>query len=170
MHFQFRKIAAAEGPVAIHKALDVTNVVRDRNDITHISPLTADLQLMFNSEGIVDVTGNLSVELDMTCSRCLKPLKKQIRTYFHESFKHLPKGEEVQDEENDIINVADDNVDLVPYVEQALLLNLPFAAVCKDDCKGLCSTCGADLNEQECGCDREVIDPRLAALKDFFKE
>ncbi|WP_433943439.1 YceD family protein [Paenibacillus sp. SN-8-1] len=170
MHFQFRKLASTEGPVEFHEALDVHHVTKGRKDITHVSPLQADLKVFSFGEGEADVKGRLSVDLDMTCSRCLKPLKKQVGIDFEERFKYSENTENVQDEEDDIRYVAEDDVNLVPFIEEALLLNLPFAAVCKDDCKGLCPTCGTDLNERDCGCDKEVIDPRLAALKDFFKQ
>ena len=42
-------------------------------------------------------------------------------------------------------------------------------AGCKEDCKGLCPVCGTNLNEKECGCDRTVADPRMAAIQDIFK-
>ncbi|GIP21372.1 MULTISPECIES: DUF177 domain-containing protein [Paenibacillus] len=170
MHFQFRKMASTDGPVELHEALDVRHVAKDRKDITRISPLQADLKAVYLGDNEVHVQGNLSTELDMTCSRCLKPLKKQIGIGFEERFKYSENAEDVQNEEDDIRYIAEDDVDLVPFIEEDLLLNLPFAAICKDDCKGLCPTCGTDLNERECGCDREVVDPRLAALKDFFKQ
>jgi uncharacterized protein len=77
---------------------------------------------------------------------------------------------QAQEEDEDLQYVADDKVDLVPYVEETLLLHLPYAALCQESCKGLCPNCGTDLNEQECGCNTDVIDPRLAALGDFFKK
>ena len=58
-------------------------------------------------------------------------------------------------------------VDLDPIVREQILLALPMTTVCKDDCKGLCTVCGQNLNEKKCGCDTHVIDPRLAALKDI---
>lgn len=73
------------------------------------------------------------------------------------------------EEDDDIIYVDEDQFDLKLYAEEAFLLNLPFIPLCSDTCKGLCPTCGHELNEGDCGCDNEVIDPRLAGLKDFFK-
>ena len=56
-------------------------------------------------------------------------------------------------------------IDLDPILREQLLLALPGYPVCKDDCKGLCPVCGANLNDRECGCDRHVPDPRWAGLK-----
>lgn len=58
-------------------------------------------------------------------------------------------------------------IDLDPLVREQVLLALPMHAVCSEDCKGLCGTCGQNLNEGQCGCAQTQVDPRLAALKDF---
>jgi uncharacterized protein len=59
------------------------------------------------------------------------------------------------------------SIDLDPIVREQVLLALPVSVLCKDECKGLCTVCGQDLNEKECGCDRTMKDPRLAKLKDI---
>src|SRR5262249_18573430 len=56
-------------------------------------------------------------------------------------------------------------IDLDPLVREQVLLALPMHAVCREDCKGLCGSCGKNLNEGECACARSQVDPRLAALK-----
>ena len=58
-------------------------------------------------------------------------------------------------------------IDLEPLVREQVLLALPMHAVCREDCKGLCGTCGKNLNEGECGCAPSQVDPRLAALKNI---
>ncbi len=56
-------------------------------------------------------------------------------------------------------------IDLTRALREQILLSIPPSPLCSEDCKGLCPTCGKDLNEGECGCDRTVMDPRWAALK-----
>lgn len=56
-------------------------------------------------------------------------------------------------------------IDLDPIVREQVLLALPASVLCREDCKGLCPQCGQNLNEAECGCERKVVDPRLAVLK-----
>ena len=46
---------------------------------------------------------------------------------------------------------------------------LPTKVLCDEDCRGLCPVCGTNLNKEECGCDRTVKDPRMAAIQDIFK-
>ncbi|GIP46714.1 hypothetical protein J53TS2_03050 [Paenibacillus sp. J53TS2] len=172
MFINLRQVTSSEAPVKIHQTLDVSRVVKGRRDILAMSPLQVDLQAEPAGGDVVDVKGRLTAELDMTCSRCLKPLKQVVQAEFAESFKQGEAPEtdmQTQEEDEDLQYVADDKVDLVPYVEETLLLHLPYAALCQESCKGLCPNCGTVLNEQECGCNTDVIDPRLAALGDFFK-
>jgi uncharacterized protein len=59
-------------------------------------------------------------------------------------------------------------IDLDPIVREQVLLALPVTVLCRDDCKGLCPTCGQDLNEKDCGhSEKHEIDVRLAKLKDI---
>lgn len=171
MILHFRQLASFERPLELHQVLDVSRVIKGRKDINGVGPLRVDLQAEAAGGGVVKVTGKLASELDMSCSRCLKPLSHQVDIDFEESFKQSDQPEaDPQDEDQDIQYVAGDQLDLVPYIEEALLLNLPFAALCKEDCKGLCPNCGTDRNERDCGCNTERIDPRLASLSDFFKK
>lgn len=104
-------------------------------------------------EGAADTT------LELVCDRCLKPFRQEL---------HLPVStllaETLEDEENDEIVLLEDGVlDLDEVFTTALVLAMDSKHLCSEDCKGLCATCGADLNQGPCGC-RKEIDPRLAAL------
>jgi len=168
MLVSFRKAATSGRPLSFNEQWDVTQLVSDRKDITAVTPLTADLSVQLESGGVVDVQGTLTAGVDMLCSRCLKPVNEHLHIDFHEQFKQGDQPEDVE-EDDDTIYVDEDQFDLKLYAEEAFLLNLPFIPLCSDTCKGLCPTCGHELNEGDCGCDNEVIDPRLAGLKDFFK-
>lgn len=63
-----------------------------------------------------------------------------------------------------------DVIDLLPVISDTLVAIQPMQNLCRTDCRGLCSKCGHDLNLGDCGCDRRIADPRLAALADFFKD
>jgi uncharacterized protein len=149
--------------------MEIGKLIEGRGDVLSAGPLHIELQAR-GEEQIAVVEGRLTVELEMACSRCLNPVKEHIEIPFAERFAHIPDKDKDDDEEDEDVSVVqDDKVDLTPYVEQALLLALPYAPLCSEDCKGLCQECGKDLNLGECGCSRVRIDPRLAGLKDFFK-
>ncbi len=88
------------------------------------------------------VTGTVRVRLAAECARCLKPLSINVDV---PDVCHLYEG------------VAGQIVDISEEVREDLLLILPVAFHCKEDCKGLCPRCGADLNTESCRC-RENAD------------
>ena len=65
----------------------------------------------------------------------------------------------------DAVVKTEANLQMPPAVREQILLYIPSSPLCREDCPGLCPSCGKDLNEGECGCDRAVMDPRWAALK-----
>jgi uncharacterized protein len=124
------------------------------------------------------VKARATVPLAGQCKRCLKPVALDepldlLRTWVpadqaHQGERHH-KGEETEasfdpdtvDEEA----YEGKEIDLAPALREQVLLSVPASPLCREDCKGLCPTCGKDLNEGECGCDRTAVDPRWAALK-----
>jgi uncharacterized protein len=108
-------------------------------------------------EGIV-VRGTITAPWSAACSRCLEPVSGAISVHVDELFETQPlEGETYQ--------LDDDVIDLEPMVRDALLLELPPAPLCADDCAGLCPSCGVNRNLAHCECVTEVIDPRWAALR-----
>ncbi|MBR2775369.1 MAG: DUF177 domain-containing protein [Selenomonadaceae bacterium] len=99
------------------------------------------------------VRGRIECTKSFTCDRCLaQATANQVHEF---------------DEEIDKAAAIDDVLDVTELLRDVLLAAQPMKNLCKADCKGLCPVCGANLNEGECGCKRVVVDPRLAALKDF---
>ena len=103
--------------------------------------------------------GAAETVLELVCDRCLKPFRQEMR---------LPVStllaETLEDEENDEIILLDNGeADLDEVFTTAAVLAMDVKHVCSEDCKGLCPTCGADLNQGPCGC-RPEPDPRFAAL------
>jgi uncharacterized protein len=99
--------------------------------------------------------------LTFACDRCLTEVKL--------NFEHMAERIltfEISDE--DVLVLTKQEVDICPILEEEILLNLPSQILCGDECKGLCPTCGKNLNKGICGCDHERIDPRLEALKNVF--
>jgi uncharacterized protein len=74
---------------------------------------------------------------------------------------------ETTPDEEDIYLLKGDQIDLEPLVRDAVLLELPQAPLCTEGCRGLCPTCGTNLNEGTCPCETEVRDPRWAALDEL---
>lgn len=118
-----------------------------------------DLTLTNTGEGIL-LQGTASTEAHGRCARCLKPVTLEVSGSV-EGYYLLEPTDEVEGYERDEFDfVSDDGtIDLSGPIEAALVYSTPYVVLCKDDCKGLCPHCGADLNEGPCGCqDSDAID------------
>ena len=90
---------------------------------------------------------------------------------FPEKLNDLNLSEEEREEkEEDSSFVEGDELDVEELVRNELIVQWPIRVLCKDDCKGICSRCGANLNIQTCDCDTTGLDPRMAAIKDIFSK
>lgn len=112
-----------------------------------------------NMAGALQLEGEAGTILDTRCDRCLKPLAVEFTVPVTTLL-----AEELEDEENDeIVLLENGQADLDDIFSTACILSLDGRHLCSEECKGLCPTCGADLNEGPCGCKKE-LDPRFAAL------
>lgn len=173
MQFHIQETMSKGLKATVNEELDVSDLFKGRQDVYRTGPLRVSLQVT-GHEGFIEVDGELAIDLELACSRCLESVKEHTVIPFSEAFKPASPGverdEDSDEEESDFIEVDAERLDLRPYVEEALQLFLPFAPLCSNDCKGLCQTCGQNLNEHKCSCSTEKIDIRFAALKDLFKE
>lgn len=118
-------------------------------------------------DGGIEVSADVSAPWRGECRRCLVPLSGELRTHVRELYRPHGRGDQEGDEET--YPLEGEVLDLQPLVRDALLLELPLAPLCSESCRGLCPTCGADLNSVVCGCSSAAADPRWAAL-DALKE
>ncbi|MGG1633625.1 hypothetical protein BK120_15170 [Paenibacillus sp. FSL A5-0031] len=173
MQFHIQETMSKGLKTTIDEQLDVSDLFKGRQDVYRTGPLHVSLQVTGHEE-FIEVDGKLAIDLELACSRCLEPVKDHTVIRFSEVFKRATsdedRDEDMEEEESDFIEVNADRLDLKPYVEEALQLFMPFAPLCSNDCKGLCQTCGQNLNEHKCSCSTEKVDIRFAALKDLFKE
>ncbi len=106
----------------------------------------------------------------MLCSLCLKPMVVPIDVEFMVSYQQAPVESKMDESSiNDVVFYHEDLVDVSEDLRQHLILELPMKPVCDPACKGLCPTCGKDLNYGECGCQKTVDDPRMSVLRDLLK-
>ncbi len=105
----------------------------------------------------------MSGKVAMECRRCLTDVTEEVNDELHAVF--APTGDtEVDDPDVFDFDPQARELDLRPAVRESWLLAVPAFAECREDCKGLCPTCGADLNEGECGCE-PARDSRWDALR-----
>lgn len=123
------------------------------------SSLRANFRLQAVVEGVL-VTGTVRGEAELQCARCLRASSDELSLEVSELF--FAPGAGAPD---DAYVITGTQVHLEPMVRDAVALALPLRPLCRADCKGLCATCGRDLNEGPCGCAQEETDPRWAPLR-----
>ncbi len=124
------------------------------------------------------VDAQASFRLTVPCGRCLKPVTEDVAATIRLVLVRrregaAPEGErELNEDELGILEISGDSLDTRPLVAEQVVLSVPAKPLCREDCAGLCPSCGADLNAGPCGCEDEAVDPRwagLAELKNKFE-
>ena len=117
-----------------------------------------------NSAGLVKLTIDVCCEYQTHCDRCFKEISRAFNWRFnHNLVVHLSG-----DNDDEYIETPDYEIELDALVKEDILLELPSKFLCCDDCKGLCSICGKNLNDGICNCKCNRIDPRFEALKQLL--
>lgn len=118
-----------------------------------------------NRAGIVTMQAAATGTMQFLCDRCAAPAERELLV----PMEHILVSALQSDADADrYILVPDGKLDLQQLTLEDIFLSLPSKLLCSDTCRGVCPTCGKNLNEGPCGCKKEV-DPRLAALLDLFE-
>jgi uncharacterized protein len=126
---------------------------------------------VINTGKIILVDGTASASMQRACGRCLERVTQQVNVPVSGGFIHVAEqSKDITDSvAEELTSYEGSNIDLSSQVREELLLSLPMKGLCREDCKGLCSNCGQNLNVGACGCHTVHIDPRLQVLEKFFK-
>lgn len=114
---------------------------------------------LVNEADIVMSQLSASFEMPLSCDRCMSEYVAQ----YNFPVEHVLVTSLNHEDEDRFILVEQGQLDVDELVVSDILLSLPMKHLCRPDCKGLCPTCGRNLNEGPCGC-KKPIDPRLEAL------
>lgn len=131
-------------------------------------------ELLRNTNGEIRVRGRVSVNLETDCYRCLEPAAVPIDAGFDLFYRPAPQSNGTQhpevhleEGEIDLSFYEGDGLSLREVLREFLLLSLPMQIFCRPDCQGLCPVCGANRNQEACGCVAQKVDPRWEALKNL---
>jgi uncharacterized protein len=102
-----------------------------------------------------------------SCDRCLENYKSN----FNETIEQLYQlgHSELDSDEIEILPDNSKEIDISKTIHDVFILNRPIRLLCRKNCKGLCVNCGVNLNNKNCGCQQEAIDPRFEKLKSLLK-
>lgn len=111
----------------------------------------------------IEVEGTLSVAWSDQCRRCLEPLSAELEITVHERYVRDPAPPGTVDGPEEF-PLGNGQLDLAPMVREEVLLGLPDAPLCREDCAGICPACGAELADGPCDCAPVVRDERWSVL------
>jgi len=120
----------------------------------------------------VALSGQLQAKLEVVCGRCLQPVELPISADFSERFVRdvswaAEEQHELQPEDLNVSVFDGEGLELDDLVREELLLAVPVNVLCREDCKGLCPSCGIDRNLSKCQCEAEEVDSRWQKLKEL---
>lgn len=120
------------------------------------------------------VWGEVRTTLKLHCSRCLSPFDMPVQVEFEVEYRRGAeqtgsKEKALKEDDFRISYFEGENIDIEEDIMQFIILSIPMKPLCSEDCKGLCPVCGKNLNEGDCGCLRDMEDPRWSALKELVK-
>jgi uncharacterized protein len=152
-------------------------------------PLSMNLEVR-QQEDAVTVAGTLEGMAVRQCVRCLTDYQDPLYvTLYADYLRHVqaaskkprsPKGvdrkmaareqnqaAEDADEQDEIYYYQGEHLDLTPMLREQIILAAPMQPLCKEDCAGLCPTCGQNLNDRRCACEPEPMNSPFRILRDF---
>lgn len=123
-----------------------------------------------NLGDVILLSGTVEATARLDCSRCLEPFELPLSGALDAVISGTDDPA-ARNEEQEWYLLQDESVDLLPAAESALRVEVPFAPVHDKECRGICPTCGCDLNRDECACEQHAgvpSDSPFASLKDLL--
>lgn len=165
MELDISKIRSKTGS---EKSFDLEQPVEDIKEkkIHFLQPVHVQGKIR-NLDGTLYLEGEADILIERICDRCLSSYKQPLRIRIEENF--YPEYKKIDD--IDFFKTYNRNqLVLDQTVHDGVLLNIHINSICKEDCRGICPTCGKDLNEGSCSCETETTDPRMEILKNLISE
>jgi len=167
MRIELEKLEDGRGAFAHTYQPEELDLLDER--VTLDGPVAVDGKVR-RSRAEVVVSGRIATQVRVECDRCLKTIELPVAADFKLDYITAQEYESSHAAElsaDDLaVSVFDgETIDLDELVKEQILLSVPDRMLCREDCKGICSNCGADLNKGACDCAPSDIDPRWEALK-----
>lgn len=137
-----------------------------------IKPFSGTLKVI--KRGIeVEVSGHLEGSLELVCDRCLEKFEYSIKEDFKvlllpKATLNLQEEKELSSEELEVSFYENSFISYYEIIKEEIYLSLPYRILCKEECKGLCPVCGANLNKETCECSKIKKGSPFAILRDLL--
>ena len=153
--------------ISVDRSLFEFTVTKDKFDIPELKEDVIVKASAYQTGEDYAFSGSIKTKLELECDRCCVKFDHDI----DKEFEVIYTSEDNVDRDDHIMYLSPQEVeiDLKPYVQDTILLNIPFKKICSENCKGLCAGCGVNLNKGTCNCSKDKIDPRWESLKELKK-
>ena len=164
-----------EEPLHVQHVFPIGEIRFSHEDAGLTEPVAVDFMLAHRDRDL-RVDGRIETGIRFKCSRCAKEFLKAFSSSFDLTYLPQPKWSnedaeiELKYEEMEIAYYDGIALDVNLMVLEQIELAMPMKFVCREDCRGLCYKCGADLNEGLCLCRNEEMDSRMSVLLEFKKK
>lgn len=152
-----QKIPGVKHPFSLEEALEP---VEFGGEVFRFTRLISVEGCMTGVGESIALEGKILAALEGACARCLEPAAFELELPFTESFVR-----QVDEDESDAFVYEGTQIELDEMVMSVLFTHLPMQILCSEECKGLCSMCGTNLNHQACDCDPALERSAFAQLK-----
>ena len=125
------------------------------------------LNIQNEGDQVLNISYSGAADVIIPCSRCLDPVKYNVK---FEDKRKIDMKQPEDEREDDAFFIIERTLFPEMLFMDEILLRWPIRVLCREDCKGICSRCGANLNKGACSCEEEATDPRMAAIKDIFSQ
>ena len=148
----------------VEPSFDVLKLKRNSYPVAYKEPFV--LKVVKDDEKI-RLMASTVIDLFIPCDRCLEDVRNHFNIDIDCFVIPNKESDGLEDDEQSFMDGCILDVDKL--ISNEIVVALPTKVLCKEDCKGLCTICGSNLNQGDCGCDRHAADPRMAAIQDIFK-
>lgn len=160
-----------KSPVGTTREYDLEERIERVEDQALTRPVKVHLHLTRINDGLL-ARGDVETALETVCSRCVEPAEQVLGFHFEEQFRptiDILSGQPLKDEDDDPANPlytidANHLMDVDEVIREGVVIETPMHPLCQPDCRGLCPTCGANLNQRACGCEADAPSGPLAAM------
>ncbi len=146
-----------------------------RKEIAFSEPVTGEISALVMSEDLVEIRGRIGTTLSLTCGRCLEPIDQPLSRTFVLNFVNTGEKDadsveegaehEIMDKDISTEHFTGDVIELGDILQEQIVLSLPAKPLCDETCKGLCPSCGINLNQSSCTCKPATGHPAFTVLK-----
>ena len=152
----------------------IAEMIKNR-ECEFLKPLNIRLKA-FRIRELFEVRGSFRTRMRLPCSRCLKGFDTSLASDFELTYtKEVPglmdvfedDDIELRVEEIGMIYFKGEEINLQQGIQEQVVMAFPLQPLCDKNCRGLCPKCGSDLNRGDCGCKREPVSNKFAALKNL---